>query len=423
LPSFKKYRRERKNAMRAVVQKSVIYLALFGVIVVAVSLGAAIIIFGPKLNKSIAIGTISIGLVYIVTLITLGRNRSEKHHIALKEHIASHDALQNPRDIDRQMPAFDKPIEPGDIEGLVEQMLAQDRFALLLRPKIATNLSETNFGRALSALGEYMALVPDGQVQLEHSGTSHSVTVQRFFLDRYPVTNKQYYEFVAAGGYKQPALWDESILPGVLEFIDCTGHPGPRYWQKGCYPLGEEKHPVVGVSWYEAAAYARWVGKRLPNDAEWVKAGAWPVRISSTTQVQRKYPWGDSMDRRRANLWGSGPGKTVPVDQYTNGISAGGVFQLIGNVWQWTSSNFNCASLPADQLPAAGLRLETVLRSIRGGAFDTYFDNQASCQFQSGENPLNRRNNIGFRCAVGVCDLALVRPIKKDLVGSAKDEG
>ena len=124
-----------------------------------------------------------------------------------------------------------------------------------------------------------MALVPDGEVALEETDSPRVVAVQRLFLDRYPVTNREYYEFVAAGGYQQMALWDESILPAVLDFVDRTDQPGPKYWENGCYPAGEERHPVVGVSWYEAAAYARWVGKRLPSDAEWVKAGCWPVPL------------------------------------------------------------------------------------------------------------------------------------------------
>ena len=113
----------------------------------------------------------------------------------------------------------------------------------------------------------------------------------------------------------------------------------------------------------------------------------------------------------------------MPVDQYPSGVSAGGVHQLIGNVWQWTASNYGGASLPADQLPVSGLRLPVPLKCIRGGAFDTYFDKQASCQFQSGENPLNRRNNIGFRCAIGVCDLTLVQPKMETAGAMMNDQG
>jgi iron(II)-dependent oxidoreductase len=300
-------------------------------------------------------------------------------------------------------------VDPADSNALVEQMLAQNRYALLLRPQVAENLSKEHFGSALAVLGEQMALVPDGEVALEEAASPRVVVVQRLFLDRYPVTNREYYEFVAAGGYQQMALWDESILPAVLDFVDRTDQPGPKYWENGCYLAGQERHPVVGVSWYEAAAYARWIGKRLPSDPEWVKAGCWPVPLSNNARSQRRYPWGDTMDRAKANLWGSGPNHTVPVDEYPAGVSVGGVYQLIGNVWEWTSSGFRGSQLPQDHLPSKGLVIDTPLKSIRGGAFDTYFDNQAACQFQSGENPLNRRHNIGFRCAIGVGDLILVR--------------
>ena len=108
----------------------------------------------------------------------------------------------------------------------------------------------------------------------------------------------------------------------------------------------------------------------------------------------------------------------MPVDEYHAGVSVGGVYQLIGNVWEWTSSSFRGMQLPQDHLPSSGLVLDSPLRSIRGGAFDTYFDNQAACQFQSGENPLSRRHNIGFRCGVGVGDLVLVR--KQEEVNEAE---
>jgi iron(II)-dependent oxidoreductase len=302
-------------------------------------------------------------------------------------------------------PARRKVIDASDTAALVEAMLAEGRFALLLRPQIAGNLSEDLFQQSLRALEQSMALVPDGEVPLGRGEeVARTIGVERFFLDRFPVTNRQFYEFVAAGGYEQVALWEPSILPALLDFVDCTGQPGPRYWKHGCYLPAEENHPVVGVSWYEACACARWLGKRLPSDAEWVKAGSWPVSVAPGECHKRKYPWGDTMDRSRANLWGSGPQRIVPVEQFAEGVSVGGVYQLIGNVWEWTSGNFRGGDHPAGELT-----LPVPLKSIRGGAFDTYFDNQATCQFQSGEHPLRRRHNIGFRCAVGVRDLQLGR--------------
>ncbi len=310
------------------------------------------------------------------------------------------------------------PADPDDPASLVRQMLAQERFALLLRPQIAASLASEASLEALQRLQEAMALVPDGEVVLGdidaalddgklteeeiETGMARVVAVDRFFLDRYPVTNRQFFEFVAAGGYEQPALWDASVLPAVLDFVDRSGLPGPRFWQQGCYASGHEQHPVVGICWHEALAYARWVGKRLPSDAEWVKAASWPVPISANTRLQRKYPWGETMDRRRTNLWGSGPGGTVPVTEYPDGVSVGGVQQLIGNVWEWTGGNLRLRD-DRQRLVA----LQTPMKSIRGGAFDTYFDNQATCQFQSGENMLARKYNIGFRCALGVCDVLL----------------
>jgi iron(II)-dependent oxidoreductase len=397
--------------MRLLVLKNTVQYLILGAACVALWFGAAAYSSYSCPQKSIFIGVAAVGLVY---LLAHGRSSPGKKTQGIPASLQKDSSKTAARPVQRPIAAAEakKPVDPEDTDALVEQMLAQDRYALLLRPQIAGNLSEAQFGQALRVLGERMALVPDGDVELDEGDSPRVIKVQRFFLDRYPVTNRQFFEFVAAGGYRQPALWDETILPGVLEFVDRMGEPGPKYWQNGCYPQGEEKYPVVGVCWYEAAAYARWIGKRLPSDAEWVKAGSWPVRISSASQVQRRYPWGDMMDRTNANLWGSGPGHTAPVDEYPGGVSAGGVYQLIGNVWQWTASNYSGTSLPPDQLPSCGMKVVSPLRSIRGGAFDTYFDKQASCQFQSGEVPLGRRNNIGFRCAVGVCDLTLVRPTK-----------
>lgn len=310
-----------------------------------------------------------------------------------------------------------KPIDTSDPEALVKQMLEQGRYALLLRPQVAGNLKPGQLEQVRKALFDAMSLVPDGEVVLGQIDRAlddgrldddeiaecrgRVVRVEHFLLDRYPVTNRQYYDFVAAGGYEQVALWDESIWPAVLDFVDLTGSPGPRYWRDGCFVHGRENHPVVGVSWFEAAAYSRWLGKRLPTGAEWVKAGSWPVQLAAA-RVQRRYPWGETMDRTRANLWGSGPGDTVSVDQFSGGVTVGGAYQLIGNVWEWTSSEFR-----GDALAMGQLVLDVPMKGIRGGAFDTYFDNQATCHFHSGEPAIARKHNVGFRLAVGVCDLVL----------------
>src|SRR6185436_17855173 len=128
-----------------------------------------------------------------------------------------------------------------------------------------------------------------------------------------------------AGGYQQMELWEAAIWPGMVEFVDQTGRPGPRLWSEGKHPPSLAEHPVVGISWYEATAYSRWIGKRLPTDAEWVKAAAWPVATGGEPQ-QRRYPWGDVFDRALANVWGSRRGSTVPVDEYPDGTSVGGIY-------------------------------------------------------------------------------------------------
>jgi gamma-glutamyl hercynylcysteine S-oxide synthase len=281
------------------------------------------------------------------------------------------------------------------------------------------NLRGDQLARTFAALSEGMSLTPAGLVAVyaasaaiedtdgfdrETDVQSALVEVESFCLDRYPVTNRQYYQFVVRGGYLDMALWEPEIQPLILEFIDQSGQLGPRFWTNGHCTPGLEDHPVVGINWYEAAAFARWTGKRLASDAEWVKAAAWPVAGGDGHPVQRRYPWGDAMDRNRANLWSHGAGTTLPVHDMVAGASVGGVCHLSGNVWEWTAGDFG----PDDDephRPGQAVRGH-IFKSLRGGAFDTYFDAQATCQFQSGDRPLARKHNIGFRCALGVCDLA-----------------
>ncbi len=304
---------------------------------------------------------------------------------------------------------------PESTETLVDQMLEMGRYALLLRPQMSRHLDREHMVRAVRHLDDAMALVPAGRVLLgplaELSSSSSGVVdadpkrLERFmqrvdtlYLDRYPVTNFEFQQFLDAGGYEKLEYWDEEALPALLDFVDQTGQPGPRYWIEGQFRSGEGRRPVVGVSWYEAAAYGRWAGKRLPTDAEWTKAGAWPVESAPGRIAQRRYPWGESFDIRRANLWGSHRQGPVDVDDFSDGESVGGIQQLVGNVWEWSASSLATASEPSMHVP------ET-FKSVRGGAFDTYFENQATCHYESGEHPLARRHNIGFRLALPMSTL------------------
>ena len=305
--------------------------------------------------------------------------------------------------------------ESETTDELVDQMMAEGRYALLLRPQVIDNLSQEQLTTAVTLLEEHMALVPAGDVLLGWTDEGledvqsqeetldqipiRRATVASVFIDRHPVTNEQYQEFVDGGGYEQMAIWDQEIWPAVLDFVDATGNPGPRHWKDGRFELGKADHPVIGVCWYEAAAFARWTGKRIPSDAEWIKAGSWPVALTAGDLRQRRYPWGNSFEIDRANIWGTGPGETVSVEEFADGASVGGVYQMIGNVWEWTS----CAYGDSEDV---SLILPAPMKSIRGGAYDTYFENQATCHFQSGEHPISRKHNIGFRLALGACDLA-----------------
>ncbi len=299
----------------------------------------------------------------------------------------------------------------GESSDVVSQMLDQGRYAFLMRPQIARTLGERQLRTADSLLTAAMIPIPAGPVRVEgrnwraepmddrEAVAEQVIEVEAYWLDRYPVTNRQFLEFVKNGGYKQPNFWDPSIRGAIAEFRDATGEPGPRYWRHGRYLDGFDHHPVVGISWYEASAYACWVGKRLPSDPEWVRAAAAPVPTSDGRLCQRKFPWGDSFDATHANLWEANIGTTVPIHEYPSGVSPQGVHQLIGNVWEWTSTDYGAWDVggrPEADMP---------MKALRGGAFDTYFPHQASWQFQSGDTLLARRRNVGFRCALSGCDV------------------
>ncbi len=259
--------------------------------------------------------------------------------------------------------------------------------------------------RAKEILEQQMALVPAGSVNVSRTLTSQPGSPEEefelppFLLDVHCVTNARYQSFVDAGGYDALEFWPEEIWPHLIELRDLTGQPGPRYWRQGRHDVRSAQFPVVGVSWYEAQAFALWIGQRLPTEPEWQMAASW--HIKSSMDVMRRFPWGDAMDASRCNIWASRIGRTVPVDQYPNGAAPNQILQLVGNVWEWTDTEYAVADEGGK--PIVG---EMPMHVVRGGAFDTYFESQATSHFRTGQIALARAYNTGFRCAMNLTDAA-----------------
>lgn len=256
---------------------------------------------------------------------------------------------------------------------------------------------------AMKAIDDRYALVPEGFASLsmtvngEGAGPETDLETEAFLLARHGVTNADFQKFVDGGGYEDFSLWPEDIWGQIVHFKDRTGSVGPRYWQDGRHDKRLAEHPVVGVSFAEAQAYAKWVGCRLPTEAEWQMAASW--RLRTEAQVSRRYPWGDALDLENCNIWYSGHGGTLPVGACNGGATPNGILQLIGNVWEWTDSEFACNDLNGRAIVG-----DTLLKTIRGGAYDTYFPWQATSTFRSASPCLTRAHNLGFRCALDVLE-------------------
>lgn len=276
------------------------------------------------------------------------------------------------------------------------------KYAVVLRRGGPESADAVGLVHAWEALEEQMALVPAGEVarRAETPPSEPAPYVGALYIDRFAVTNKQYAAFVADGGYDQAELWPEEVWPNVAQFVDKSGYPAPRYWHQGRPEKGKDNHPVVGVCWYEANAYAMWAGKRLPSSIEWERSATWPTNLDDQSTNVR-YPWGNAFDPNRANTWSSGHRTTVPVDAFAEGCTPNGVYQLVGNVWEWAADEYFGPAV------REGLRvsLDHLMAEIRGAAFDTYFDVQATGRFRTGQPLLYRAANVGFRCVISADEL------------------
>ena len=286
----------------------------------------------------------------------------------------------------------------------LQQCMELERYGMVLaqRSKWADHPEFDSICKsAIAAIDKALAIVPEGYASLSQTvgaspgGLEADIETKPFMLARHTVTNAQFQKFVDAGGYDNLDIWPKDVWPHLIDFRDLTDCLAPRYWRKGRGDKRLANHPVVGISYYEVAAYCRWSGFELPSEAQWQMAASW--RLQSCAQVMHRYSWGDAMDTNRCNIWNSGVGTTVPVDEYKSGAAPNGVLQLIGNVWEWTSSDFSVVDDDGRQVVG-----DMLMKAIRGGAFDTYFARQATSHFRTGLPSLARVHNVGFRCATDI---------------------
>jgi gamma-glutamyl hercynylcysteine S-oxide synthase len=202
-------------------------------------------------------------------------------------------------------------------------------------------------GRALSSDRVFVAGGPftlgvDAESEpfsLDNERPAHVVDVAPFWIGRVPVSNRQWQEFIADGGYLRPDLWSGR---GWAHRVD-AGLERPMFWtldgsrrRFGVEEAVPPDEPVQHISYFEAEAFARWAGARLPTEVEWEKACAW----DPATGTRRRWPWGSAAPGPElANLGGLGL-RPAPVGAFPDGASAYGAEQMIGDVWEWTSSDF-----------------------------------------------------------------------------------
>ena len=205
---------------------------------------------------------------------------------------------------------------------------------------------------------------------------AHQVFLQPFAIDRYPVSVGDYLEFMREDGYSDFRWW----FSEGWEVVNREKWQAPLYWElhdgtwmirdfTGLHPAESKRSdPVSHVSYFEASAYAKWAGRRLPTEAEWEQAAT----SDSNSASRRQFPWGDETpDSSKANLFESGYWSVAPIGSFPAGSSANGCEQLIGDVWEWTTS---------DYVPYPGFKSEfdeyndkwfVNQKVLRGGSFAT----------------------------------------------------
>jgi serine/threonine-protein kinase len=265
---------------------------------------------------------------------------------------------------------------PVAVDAVVLRALEADpsrRFAsagemtVALRSAAGLPASGPEHGPRAVARETGMVAIPGSRFRMGPPEQEQEVELPGFWVDRRPVTNAQY-----------------------REFVEATGHPEPRFWLVGNgveVPIGPE-FPVVGVSWDDARSYAQWCGKRLPSEAEWERA--------ARGTDARRFPWGNEPEPDRCNCRDSSRGGLEPVGARPRGAAPEGVEDLLGNTLEWTAS----PDVPFPYVPGGEREAATApgKRILRGGSWFSHF-RELSGWARYPELTGTCMPNVGFRCA------------------------
>ncbi|HEV7366758.1 MAG TPA: ergothioneine biosynthesis protein EgtB [Gemmatimonadales bacterium] len=242
----------------------------------------------------------------------------------------------------------------------------------------------------------------DHSVAYDNERDQHRVHLAPFWIDLHPVTNGDFEAFIAAGGYSIRDYWSDAGWKWVQE----SGAIAPQYWQhtgdvwitRAMDQVGpiDPSHPVCHVCYHEAEAFARFAGKRLPTENEWEAAASWDPESG----IKSTFPWGeDAVTKDLANVDQLSFG-TAPVGSYPQNVSPIGCYGMIGDVWEWTSSDFQpypgFESFPYKEYSEAFFGSE--YKVLRGGSWATR-PGAIRNTFRNWDYPIRRQIFSGFRCA------------------------
>jgi iron(II)-dependent oxidoreductase len=241
----------------------------------------------------------------------------------------------------------------------------------------------------------------DKTAAYDNERPQHDIELRPFLIDSDPVTNGRFLEFMSDGGYQRPDLWSE----GGRRWLAETAADSPKYWTRDgagwstrtmdlTRPVDPDR-PVSHICYYEAEAFAKWDGKRLPTEFEWEAAASWDP-VSGQARI---YPWGDGANSDLANI-DQLSFDTAPVGTYEHNVSPIGCRGMIGDLWEWTSSDFygypRFQSFPYKEYSEEFFGPE--YKVLRGGSWATR-PGAIRNTFRNWDYPIRRQIFSGFRCA------------------------